>query len=110
MPASAMGNTRPARGQRTIANRRPTLRGSAALDSGFDQQPGGMAGFGAAANVHCVAKRKIARPMSKRSGRARPRMNTTRCHGRRKMIFTPARLVGRIGCRLFLAHHRILTQ
>ena len=24
--------------------------------------------------------------------------------------FTPARLLARIGCRLFLAHHRILTQ
>src|SRR5262249_21717107 len=39
--------------------------------------------------VHCVAKRRITRPMSRRSGRARPRMNTTRCHGRRKMISPP---------------------
>jgi len=108
VPASAMGNTRPARGQRTIANRRPRLRGGAALDAGFDQQPGGQSFVLPHRSLRRETQDREADEQKERQGEAknehdalpRPAQND----------FTPARLIARIGCRLFLAHHRILAQ
>jgi len=60
--------------------------------------------------VHCVAKRRITSPDEQKERQGEAKNEHDALPRPAQNDFTSARLLGRIGCRLFLAHHGILAR